>query len=150
MTRPLEIFVSYAQEDRRRAASLLLAMKPLLPALSPDGAAISSDLDLALGENWADALDKVIRRSDVFVVLLSPSYLESSTAQYELGFILSEQRDRGGLVLPVVLKKTWLGMMARFQTIDACGKPADWVAARIADAVKRQETDDTTAIVAHA
>lgn len=57
------------------------------------------------------------------------------TAEVELAFILCEQRDRGGLVIPVITRTTDLGMLERFRTIDARNRSAQWIAARLADAV---------------
>ncbi len=141
MTTSANVFMSWAREDLRR-------IEAIGRALAAHGLHVWRDKKLMLRMDWAAVVGETIRRSDVFIVCLSPAYLASSFAELELGFILSGQRDRGGLVIPLMLSRVEPGMLGRFPVIDAQGRSAGWVADRVASTIGTRL--DAGAIVAHA
>ncbi len=151
MIRPTNIYLSYAHADHRRADAIIAALKALLPGIGPHGAEVWHGGEIKGGAIWTLEVDAAIRRSDIFVILLSNDYLASPyTAEVELAFILCEQRDRGGLVIPVITRATDLGMLERFQTIDARNRSAQWIATKLADAVMTYSASEAGSLVAHA
>jgi predicted nucleotide-binding protein len=77
--RDVRIFLSYASEDKNRAAELTsqLAQRPNLHVFSAD--------KMSAGENWQSKIKKELSASDFFVILLSPTSMQSKWVQFELG-----------------------------------------------------------------
>lgn len=75
----LRVFFSYTAADKAHALKLrsLLSQRSNLRVFTTDL--------LSAGENWEPRLRNEISECDIFVVLLSPSALESSWVLHELG-----------------------------------------------------------------
>jgi hypothetical protein len=75
----LKLFVSYAMEDSRQAAELIsqLARQPKFH--------IFPKSKISAGENWQLKIKKELSQSDYFLVLLSPTSVQSKWVQFELG-----------------------------------------------------------------
>jgi hypothetical protein len=75
----ISIFVSYAKEDSGQAAELMsqLARQPNFH--------IFTTSKISAGENWRSKIKKELSQSDYFLVLLSPTSVQSKWVQFELG-----------------------------------------------------------------
>ena len=75
----IRIFLSYASEDSSPAAELMneLAKQPNLQVFTSD--------KMSAGENWRPKIKKALSESDFFLVLLSPTSVQSRWVQFELG-----------------------------------------------------------------
>jgi hypothetical protein len=133
MSMGMHAFLSYAHED----LDLLRAVE----ALSRDGIDVLPASDIQPGQSWVTDLDANIHKSDVFLILLTPRYLQSQICMYDLGLALSEQRDRGAIVIPIIMKD--LGetemptYLRRFSVIDGRSIGTEELAALLGDAAQR-------------
>ena len=75
----IRLFVSYASEDSGLAKELLsqLASQPKFNVFTTS--------KISAGENWQSKIRKELSQSDYFLVLLSPTSLQSKWVQFELG-----------------------------------------------------------------
>jgi hypothetical protein len=75
----IHVFLSYAAEDSGRAAELIsqLAQQPNLQVFTSD--------KISAGEKWQSKIKQALAKSDFFLVLLSPSSVQSKWVQFELG-----------------------------------------------------------------
>jgi len=129
MSEPSQVFISYSHDDREMADQIASG---LLEA----GFAVWMDTSIPAGSDWAAALEREMTESDAFVLLLSPNFLASEWGLYELGFILSENRSRGGKVVPVLVRAAKVSsVLAPFQLIDATREPLSRVLPRIVNAL---------------
>lgn len=73
------VFVSYAIEDSAYASELInsLAQQPNLHVFTTD--------KMSAGENWRLKIKRALSDSDFFLVLLSPTSVQSKWVQFELG-----------------------------------------------------------------
>lgn len=75
----ISIFVSYAKEDSGQAAELMTQL-----ALQPNFHIFTAS-KISAGENWRSKIKKELSQSDYFLVLLSPTSVQSKWVQFELG-----------------------------------------------------------------
>ncbi|HKB68974.1 MAG TPA: toll/interleukin-1 receptor domain-containing protein [Pyrinomonadaceae bacterium] len=75
----IRLFVSYAKEDSSQAAELMsqLARQPKFHVFTAS--------KMSGGENWRSRIKKELSRTDYFLVLLSPTSVQSKWVQFELG-----------------------------------------------------------------
>jgi len=75
----IRLFVSYAKEDSSHAAELMsqLARQPKFHVFTAS--------KMSGGENWRSRIKKELSRTDYFLVLLSPTSVQSKWVQFELG-----------------------------------------------------------------
>ncbi|HEX9424379.1 MAG TPA: toll/interleukin-1 receptor domain-containing protein [Pyrinomonadaceae bacterium] len=75
----IKVFVSYAMEDSGQAAELMsqLARQPNFQ--------IFTTSKISAGQNWRSRIKKELSQSDYFLVLLSPTSVQSKWVQFELG-----------------------------------------------------------------
>lgn len=75
----INIFLSYALEDSGYAAEVLarLAEQPNLHVFTSD--------KISAGVNWRSKIKRELAKSDFFLVLLSPTSVQSKWVQFELG-----------------------------------------------------------------
>jgi hypothetical protein len=108
------IYISYSRKDTDTA-------RKLQAALQARGYSIWIDYqDLNPGSVWAGQIDQAIRAAEIFVVLLSPSAVESRTIQNETALAEKLQKP----IIPVLIERTAIpGSLANRQFIDATG---DW------------------------
>ncbi len=72
------VFLSYAHEDRVFAHQIS-------SVLANRGFSVWSDSSIPMGENWNDAIKKALRQANIFIPIVSKSYLNSDFAIAELG-----------------------------------------------------------------
>lgn len=75
----IRVFVSYAMEDSAYANELLnhLAQQSNISVFTSD--------ELSAGEKWQSVIRQQLSASDYFLVLLSPTSINSKWVQFELG-----------------------------------------------------------------
>jgi hypothetical protein len=98
-SRRRHVFVSYAQADKQVA-------QQIADALQSAGLRVWIDeWELASGDSIAERIEQEVRSSDILLVLLSPSSLNSRWLQKEISDGLSgELRDRGITVIAAVIE----------------------------------------------
>jgi hypothetical protein len=126
-----DIFISYAHQDRERVAKIT-------HALADRDVSISSDQNIRAGDEWMPAIEKALAEAKVLVLCISPSFLASDWAQFEIGVALSRSRDSGVRVIPLVLRESEAPQaLNRFQYIDARDLSADQVAEALQKVVEK-------------
>jgi len=97
----MEVFLSYASEDRLIADAIAVGLRQ-------DGHEVFFDRDsLPPAEGYHAAIRQAIDRSGLFVFLVSPESLEASSyATTELGLARKRWHDPSGHVLPVIVRQT--------------------------------------------
>jgi hypothetical protein len=119
------VFISYPHADRDRVI-------PIASYLGRLGLQVWMDIkEMAAGQAIVEQVSKAIAKSDLYVVVLSPSALSSKWVNHELNTALTLEINHGRpRVLPVVISKAELpvSIQSRLyvdmaETLDA-GKPA--------------------------
>jgi TIR domain len=97
----MNIFVSYASEYRNDADAIALALRE-------EGHSVFFDRDaLPAGDAYHARIRSAIEGSDLFVFLVAPESVESSSyAMTELGLARNRWPNPSGRILPVVIKPT--------------------------------------------
>lgn len=94
------IFVSYSSEDRPFAVGLTKALQKL-------GANVWIDrLGIGLGENWDNAIEEALEKSETFMVILSPTSVESRNVQDEVSIAINRDKK----FVPILIKQCELPM----------------------------------------
>ncbi len=108
-----EVFLSYANEDASRA-------EVIANLLEGFGATLWTDGRVGLGEDWLDEIEKRLSECDVIMPLISPDFLESKWALWEMGYALGRSKDKGVTIVPVLLRDTKVPRYLNpFEMIDA-------------------------------
>jgi hypothetical protein len=109
-------FVSYAHDDAREFSALRRHLKALKRGFS---LALWTDHKIAAGTVWEAAIADAIADAQVFVLLLSPSFIESDYVfEKELPAIRDRRKSGGALVLPVVVKRCqWQWIVGQLQAV---------------------------------
>ena len=96
--RPSEVFLSHAHQD------VLLTTK-LAETLRQHGVTVwYSERHIKGAQQWLDEIGAALDRCDWFIVLLTPSAVESKWVKRELTYALNEDRYEGR-VIPLLAKK---------------------------------------------
>jgi hypothetical protein len=122
-----KVFISYSHKDKPKVSTLL-------KALGDKKIEYWSDQELRPGEDWVHAIESALRTASIFLFFISPDFLASNSAMFEIGFALSRARESGAVIVPVLLRQTQLPeYIRRFQYIDAASlEPSEF-----ADKVQR-------------
>ncbi len=122
MKQEVEIFLSYAREDRIWAENLLERLSVLHWPQTVD---IWSAEDIIAGQEWEQAIREHLRRAQIILLLVSPAFLASRDSRYEMSLIEEKQRAGKALVIPIILRPTdWSRTsFANLEPLPAEGKP---------------------------
>ena len=94
------IFVSYSSKDRPFAIGLVKELQNL-------GANIWIDqLGIGLGENWDNAIEEALEKSETFMLILSPTSVESQNVQDEVSIAINTNKK----MVPILIKDCDLPM----------------------------------------
>jgi hypothetical protein len=94
------IFVSYSSEDRPFAVGLT-------KALQKSGANVWIDrLGIGLGENWDNAIEEALEKSETLMLILSPTSVESRNVQDEVSIAINADKK----FVPILIKECDLPM----------------------------------------
>lgn len=109
-------FLSYAHDD----ASEFRAFRTHLAALKRGfGLALWTDHRITAGTQWESAIAEAIAKAQVFVLLLSPSFIASDYVfEKELPAIIDRRKSAAALVLPVLVKRCmWEWLVGQLQAV---------------------------------
>jgi hypothetical protein len=97
----MEIFLSYASEDKAAA-------EPIAFSLRDPGHTVFLDRDdLPPGKSFDQRIERAVNDSDIFIFLISPdSVAETRYTLTELNFARHKWRSPNNGVLPVMVRKT--------------------------------------------
>jgi hypothetical protein len=104
------VFLSYARPDEAIADRLRQAL------LDRDYAVWNPRTDLAPGDNWTNEIRRAVQNAmtnGLFVLLLSPAALESSSVQMELDYALELEAQLPGRLVPVLVSPIESEMLPR-------------------------------------
>lgn len=121
MSRPIEIFFSYAHEDEELRDELAKH----LSILKRQGKITAwYDRDITAGSEWAGAIDDHLNSADIVLLLISPDFIASDYCyDVEMMRALERHEAREAIVIPVILRSTnWSG--APFGKLQALPKNA--------------------------
>lgn len=97
-----KVFVSYSRKDAAAYQRLYDFLRPMIISGEIE---VWSDSDILPGENWKEALSRSMEDANVFVMLISPSYMRSDfLANSEIPLILSRAKNRESRLFPVVIE----------------------------------------------
>lgn len=108
------IFVSYSSDDRPFALGLVKELQRL-------GANVWIDqLGIGLGENWDNAIEQALDQSETFMLILSPTSVESQNVQDEVSIAINTRKK----LVPILIKECELPMrLQRRQYADLTNNP---------------------------
>src|SRR5262249_30765264 len=101
-TTPIEVFYSYAHEDEplRRELEKHLSLLQRIGLISS-----WHNRQIALGTDWAEAIDEHLNAASIILLLISPDFLASDYCYgVEMWRALERQRNGEAYVVPVLLR----------------------------------------------
>lgn len=96
----ISVFISYCHADESEKRMLLDRLRPLE---ATGRIRIWHDRTILPGQQWRAEIDKGLHQSDVYLLLVTASYLASASCREEHEFGMSRLGE-GALVVPVVVK----------------------------------------------
>jgi tetratricopeptide (TPR) repeat protein len=150
LTRPAEVFVSYAHEDE----SLRDRLVKQLAGLEQEGLIRCwHDRRIGAGREWKDTIEERLNAADLILMLVSDDYMQSEFCRsLEIPRALERHERREARVVPVILRACgWQETaLAGLQALPTGGKPiADWPSedAALSDVVRgvRAAVEDSRA-----
>ena len=105
----LPVFVCYAHTDNVSPDPSKRWLDRLLEQLAPlaiqDQVCAWSDKDIETGQDWHDRIQQTLEKTKTSVLLVSPAFLASKYIRNsELPVLLKNAKDRGLVILPVILR----------------------------------------------
>lgn len=105
----LPVFVCYAHTDNESPDSSNRWLDRLLEQLAPlaiqDQVCAWSDKNIETGQAWHDRIQQTLESTKAAVLLVSPAFLASSYIRNsELPVLLKNAKDRGMVILPVIIR----------------------------------------------
>jgi hypothetical protein len=102
----MKIFLSYtrAKDQFNKVSSFRDRLESELSMRSPGAVVFQDARHLSDGQHFPEELDKALRTSDVFLVLVSPAWLQSEWCRREFSIFTAQATDSGRLhrILPVL------------------------------------------------
>lgn len=128
---PMQVFLSYASEDRDTAEEIELALRGAGHSVFFDRA------NLPPGGEFHSRIKEAVRRCDAFVFLVSPhSVMKGGYARTELKFARERWQHAADRVLPVIVGKLpWEDIPAYLRSVTVL-EPEGNIAAEVADAIE--------------
>ena len=119
------VFVSYAHEDRDKKQELVGHLRPL----EREGLIeIAEDERFLPGTQWREAIEDLVSRTDVFLILISHNYVQSEFC-YEVELEAATRQVQAGkaTLIPVVLSEVdWTHLpIAGFNALPTGGRAVD-------------------------
>lgn len=102
-------FISYSRRNKEFAAKFAKELRSA-------GYPIWFDLfDILTGVRWDDEVEKALRESSIFVIVLTPASIASENVKDEIGYAI----DNGKRILPILLEQCEVPFrLRRFQYVD--------------------------------
>jgi len=119
VARTLRVFVSYSHEDGRLAS----ALKSRLERFGLN--VFLAHVDIKPSLEWQEEILRTLKRSDIFIPLLTENFVLSEWTDQETGIAVSEQK----YIIPLSTNVIPYGFIAKYQKLDF--KPivmlGDWI-----------------------
>jgi internalin A len=118
---PLKIFISYSHANIKEKNEIVRSLSQSAAQFE-----ILSDDMLKAGDEWNAVLTKLRAEADVFLLLVSPYYLQSKTIEvHELPQILKKAETGTAYIIPFILEECdWHNrLFAKFQAFPKFGQP---------------------------
>ena len=118
-----KVFISYSHDD---AAYLARLQQYLTPFVRSGALSLWVDTQIKPGDQWKQAIESALDAAQIAILLVSVSFLASSfVAEEELPKLLSAAKERGLVVLPVVVTPCLFRRtnLSRFQAVNEPSKP---------------------------
>ena len=101
---PRNLFISYSHQDKEHKAAL---ERHLAPLTRQNLIRVWSDSDILAGENLHDEIALALRECEVFVPLISTSYIQSKYCyEIELTEAMNRRSAETCLVVPIIVRPT--------------------------------------------
>lgn len=100
---PLRVFISYSHEDGRQKDEVVTCLRALPPRIEIEP---WDDTRMLAGSKIDQRIFGEIKKSDVFLALISRHYLASDYCRAEMTDALEHAQKRGLTVVPVIVRKT--------------------------------------------
>ena len=131
-----DVFVSYHHADAPFVRELVRALKEHHLAVWYDGENVRT------GESFMREIEDALEHSQFFLSVISPDYLSSQWAFFELGVAIGRDASSksGTHVLPVLLRPAELPpQIKKYEIIDGTQLPVGRIATKVAEVVRQQE-----------
>ncbi|WP_338766135.1 COR domain-containing protein [Bernardetia sp. ABR2-2B] len=103
--KPLKIFISYCSYDRGLRQTMENRLKVYLQGAKNDYETIWSDIELKVGDDWNEKIQKALNESTIGILLVSPDFLASEYCTgEELTIMLDKQKNEKYLIVPILLR----------------------------------------------
>lgn len=131
---PYDIFISYSPKDRSWVSEFVATLKK-------EGLHPWSDAEIALGDDWAEAIQKALRESGTLVMVLSPDFTESRWTFFELGAAIADNKK----IIPVLTKDfSWVQIPPMLRRYQFLNEPSPSLAAkRVAEVAGKPKHPET-------
>jgi hypothetical protein len=107
MSKSLTVFISHSLQDTDIADYLTRELKA-------SGVQVWYDKPIKPGSEWVKEIEEALEQAEIFVVLLSPNFLASPWANFELGVALSRaEGSRKVRVIPILTRGIDLDQLPR-------------------------------------
>lgn len=138
-----DIFLSYSRADSVRTEELFEKLTQALQ--SENGVHVWSDREIEPGSDWIEAIEHELERATTFILMLSPAYLNSNYAAFEIGVAMARRSQGEAQVIPLLvadINADELPPPLRHRTlIDARGKSAEQAARLVTDLVQQSQRE---------
>lgn len=137
------VFISYSHEDATYLDRLLVHLEPL----KREGLVkYWSDQQIRPGSNWREEIANAIEKAGVAILLVSPDFLASEfISTDELPPLLQAAKERGAVILPIVLRPCRFTRDAKLSAFQAFNRAAP--VALLSEVEQDQIWDDVAAEV---
>lgn len=127
------IFISYSHKDSKAADDLRRE-------LSKKGLDVWSDNKIKPGDNWAQEIEKALKKAEYYLFLVTPDSIASQWNNVEMGVALSRQSE--SYVIPVLLKDAKVPFqLSSLQYLDGRNVDASQLAETISKLIKDKESE---------
>ncbi len=121
------IYISYSHKD-------IAMVRALEEHLNQQGYAVGNDSEVNSDKLRLKTLTDIIRKCDVYIILITKNCLESMHMFTEVSFALQEAQRRDKMVLLVAFTREIIGLttkwalsLRRYQWIDCDSMSPDWI-----------------------
>lgn len=123
MKKPIKVFISYSHEDIDALDRLKMHLTPLLKQNQIE---LWNDNEIEVGAIWDKEIKKRLEDADIFIALISSSYLASNFAyEIELKKAIERHRKEELVVVPIIIRYCdWQSTpLANIQVLPSDGQP---------------------------
>jgi len=128
------VLISYSHKDAN-------TVKALMDAFNRYGISYWSDQEIRAGDNWMKEIETALEQASLFIIVVSPDFLASDWAMYEIGHAIARFKETGSNIVPLVVRAVKLPvLLQRFQSLDARSMSPDEIAKQIKTILENKET----------